>query len=137
MTIPAKKLTVNLYLISTVLWGFLTISAFFGDSRFRNLLIPIYIFLTIIWGFLYWYYRKGVIKIENGTIAVNGIFTDRFSFPKWKKFNLNEVSIIKKTKGDYVFTSKEGQVKLATSFLDKNYIPILKEELSKYNIELG
>lgn len=136
MTIPAKKFAVNLYLISTILWGTLTIYSFFNDQTFKSVLVPIYILSTFIWGFLYWHYRKGVIKVEDEILSVNGIFTDSFSLPKWNKFNLYEVSVIKNITGDYVFTSKERQVSLASASLDEKYIPTLKEELRKYGITL-
>lgn len=130
MTIPYKKLHRIFYLLSAIIWPLVAWVNYIYPTRLSSVFLPFYLLLGIAWILYYWQMRKGYIKIDNGILSLNEIF-------KWRKINLNELVGFKKYAGDYILTSKEGQITISPKTIDDKDLQKLIDELAKYSVGLN
>jgi len=65
--------------------------------------------------------------IENGSIRQN--------WPFGKKINLNEIKRIKHSGGEYILKTESRNMTINIQAIDEKFLPILKTELKKLNVE--
>ena len=127
MKIKFKNRHLKFNLIFGIFWIFFFILATFFKDELHWMDFG-YLVISVLYLGLYFYQRENqYLIIENGYIKYNR--------PFGSKFDLSEVTAIRKFAGDYILKSDNKDFTINTQMVDPDSMSALNTELEKLNVE--